>query len=189
VIDTTIMVGDGLALRRSPNRSMVDAPPFPELPMRYILIAVAAVAVASCSSADKSSDAQKASVTPAGAAAAPAGLKLADVAGNWTMKTMTEKGDSTLLTFTMTATSDTTGWSITFAGRQPIPGKVLSVAGDSVILHSGPYESALRKGVQVTSHTILHFQGGKFVGTTTGHYSVKTADSVRTFRMEGTRAQ
>jgi hypothetical protein len=105
------------------------------------------------------------------------------------MKTMTEKGDSTLLTFTMTATSDTAGWSITFAGRAPIPGRVLSVAGDSLVLHAGPYESALRKGVQVVSHTILHFQDGKLVGTTTGHYSVKTADSVRTFRMEGTRGQ
>jgi hypothetical protein len=157
--------------------------------MRYIALAVVAAAVLGCSTSEnKSADSQKASVTPAGAAAPSAGLKIADLAGTWNAKTMTEKGDSTLLTYTMTATADTAGWSITFPGRAPIPGHVWSVAGDSVVLHSGPYESALRKGVQVTSHAVLHFTGGKFVGTSTGHYSVKTADSVRTFRIEGTRA-
>src|SRR5262249_43353455 len=160
--------------------------------MRYFPVAVAAAVVAAvvvaCSSTDKSSDAQKASVTPAGAPAASAGVKLADLAGTWNVKTMTEKGDSTLLTSTITATADTAAWSITFPGRTPIPGHLWSVAGDSIVLHAGPYESALRKGVQVTSHAVLHFSDGKLVGTTTGHYAVKTADSVRVFRMEATRA-
>jgi hypothetical protein len=156
--------------------------------MRYLHIAVVAAVVVACSNSEsKSADTQK-TVTPAGAPAASAGLKLADVAGTWTAKTMTEKGDSTLLTYTMTATADTTGWSITFPGRAPIPGHVWAVAGDSIVLHAGPYESALRKGVQVTSHAVMHFKDGKLVGTSTGHYAVKTADSVRTFRLEATRA-
>src|SRR5215472_11990455 len=156
--------------------------------MRYLPIAVVAAVVVACSSTDKSSDAQKASVTPAGAPAASAGVKLADLAGTWTAKAMTEKGDSTLVTYTLTATADTTGWFITFPERAPIPGHVWSVAGDSIVLHVGPYESALRKGVQVTSHAVMHFKDGKLVGTSTGHYAVKTADSVRTFRLEATRA-
>jgi hypothetical protein len=157
--------------------------------VRHITIAVVAVLAVGCSSSEnKAADSQKASVTPAGAQAASAGVKLGDLAGTWNVRTMTEKGDSTLLTYTMTATADTAGWSITFAGRPPVPAHVWAVGGDSVVLHAGPYESALRKGVQVTTHSVAHFTGGKFVGTATGHYSVKTADSVRTFRMEGTRA-
>lgn len=157
--------------------------------MRYISIAVVTAVVVGCSRAEnKASDSQRAAVTPAGAPAASAGIKLADVAGTWTVKTMTEKGDSTLLTYTMTATADTTGWSITFPGRAPIPSHVSPIVGDSIMVHVGPYESALRKGVQVTTDGVLHFTGGKVVGTSTGHYKVKTADSVKTFRLEGTRA-
>src|SRR5215467_3408984 len=123
--------------------------------MRYLSFAVVAAVVVACSNTDKSSDAQKASVTPAGAPAASADIKLADLAGTWTVKTMTERGDSTLLTYTMTATADTTGWFITFPGRAPIASHVSPIAGDSVVVHVGPYESALRKGVQVTTNGVL----------------------------------
>jgi hypothetical protein len=59
--------------------------------------------------------------------------------------------------------------------------------GDSVILDAGPYPSALRKNVQVTIHGASRLQDGKFVGMVTAHYSVKTADSVRVIKTEGTR--
>ena len=157
--------------------------------MRSIIIAVVAAVVVGCSSAEnKTPDSQKAAVTPAGAPAASPGIKLADLAGTWNMKTMSEKGDSTLVSYTMTATADTTGWSITFPGRAPIPSHIVSVGGDSIVVHVGPYESVLRKGVQVTTDGVMHFTGGKVVGTTTGHYRVKTPDSVTTRRLEGTKA-
>ena len=52
---------------------------------------------------------------------------------------------------------------------------------------AGPYESVLRKGVKVTTHSVFRLQDGKLVGTTVAHYAIKGADSVRNLRSEGTR--
>ena len=110
--------------------------------MRYVaMMLVAAGVVVGCSKADNSAaDSQNAAVTPAGAAAAPAGIKLADVAGNWNVKGTNEKGDSTLVTYTMTATADTTGWTINLPNRPPVPGHILAVGGDS----TGEYRTLRR---------------------------------------------
>jgi hypothetical protein len=42
--------------------------------------------------------------------------------------------------------------------------------------------------VQVSTDGALRLRDGKLVGMTTAHYSVKTADSVRKIKTEGTRA-
>ena len=100
---------------------------------------------------------------------------------------MNQAGDTTLLTYELTAMADTAGWTIKFADRKnTIPAHVMA-DGDSVIMDAGPYPSALRKGVQVTIHGASRLVDGKLVGMTTAHYSVKTADSVRVLKMEGTR--
>ena len=100
---------------------------------------------------------------------------------------MNEAGDSTLLTYEMTATADTSGWSFKFPDRKAaVPVHVMADA-DSIILKAGPYPSALRKGVTVTVDGSSHLKDGKLVGTSTAHYSVKTADSVRKIKTEGTR--
>jgi len=52
---------------------------------------------------------------------------------------------------------------------------------------SGPYESMLRKGVQVSTNGAFHLVGGKMVGINTAHYAVKTADSVLVLRSNGTK--
>jgi hypothetical protein len=118
----------------------------------------------------------------------PRPISLADVAGKWTVRAMTEKKDSTLVTYQLTATADTTGWAITFPNRKPMPVHVKTV-GANVITDAGPYESVLRRGVQVTTHGVFHLENGKLVGTTIAHYTVTTADSVRRVPTEGTRAQ
>ena len=118
-------------------------------------------------------------------APAPAPISLADVAGQWTMKTMAENYDSALVTFEVVA--DSTGWTYNFPKRKPVKGTA-SASGDSIIVDAGPYESVLRKGVQVTTHSVLRLQDGKLVGTTIAHYN-KGPDSVRTLRSEGTKAQ
>ena len=151
-----------------------------------ILCCCAAVLVGCAKSEDQ------AAVDTAAATAAPppppAGIALADVAGKWNVKGMNEAGDSTLVTYEMTATADTTGWVINFPNRKPVPVRVVSVAGDSIVTEAGPYESVLRKGVQVTTHGVFRLQDGKLVGNTIARYNVKTADSVRIVRTEGTRA-
>jgi hypothetical protein len=154
--------------------------------MRWIALPLCAVAMWGCSKSEKSAATQE--ETAAGTAAlAPAKLQLADVAGKWNVKAMNEAGDSTLLTYELTATADTSGWSIKFPDR-PNPVAVHVMAdGDSVIISAGPYPSALRKGVQVTINGSSRMQDGKLVGMTTAHYSVKSADSVRKIRTEGTR--
>ena len=66
--------------------------------------------------------------------------------------------------------------------------RVVAVAGDSIVTEAGPFESVLRKGVKVSTNSVLRLQNGKLVGTTIAHYATSGADSVRNLRIEGTRA-
>lgn len=159
---------------------------------RFALVCCAVVAVAACSkgsdaAADTAAKADSAVATMA-PPPAPAGLALADIAGMWDARSVPETGDSTPTIYTLKTTADTTGWEITFAGRtKAVPMRVVGVAGDSVMVQAGPYESARRKGVQVTTDGVMRLQGGKLVGHTTAHYAVKTADSVLVLRTEATK--
>ena len=125
---------------------------------------------------------------PAPAAAAPASISLADVAGKWTMRTMPEDADTTLITWELVAKSDSSGWISNFSKRKPVPVRVVA-SGDSLMTESGPYESLLRKGVQVTTNSVLRLQDGKLVGTTLAHYKTTGPDTLRRLRVEGTRKQ
>jgi hypothetical protein len=120
--------------------------------------------------------------------AAPAPIALADVAGKWSMRTMTESGDSTLVTYELVATGDTSGWSLNFPKRKPVPIRVVAVAGDSIVTEAGPFESVLRKGIKVTTNSVFRLQNDKLAGTTIAHYATRGADTVRNLRVEGTRA-
>jgi len=98
-------------------------------------------------------------------------------------------GDTTPTTYVLTATSNTSGWTLTFPGRaQSVPVKV-TVDGDSIMLSAGPYSSVRRKGVQVTTFGVTRLQSGQLNGTTTAHYKVKSADSVLVLTTTGQRAQ
>ena len=158
--------------------------------MRRMVLICAALGSAACMGGEKAntdSAAAPAAATPAPAPSPPA-ITLGDVAGKWDVKVMPETGDSTLLTYELTATADTTGWGIKFPDRaKPVPVHVTRVEADSIVVDVGPYPSALRKGTSVTTHGVYRLKDGKLVGQSVAHYSVKTADSVRTVRMEGTR--
>ncbi len=162
--------------------------------MRHVVsCCCAAVVLVGCAKSEQ----QQAKDTTAEAAPAstaaptpppPAAISLADVAGKWSMTTMTEKGDSTLVKYELVATGDTTGWTFNFPKRKPVPAHV-AVGRDSIVIDAGPYESVLRKGVQVTIHSVARLQGGKLVGTTVARYATHGPDSLRNLRFEGTRAQ
>ena len=125
----------------------------------------------------------------AAAPAAPAPIALADVAGKWSVRLMPESGDSALLSYEMVATADTSGWAFNFPKRKTVPLRVVAVDGDSIVTEAGPFESNLRKGVQVTmSRTVSRLQDGKLVGATTAHYATSGPDTVAHFRFEATRA-
>ena len=128
------------------------------------------------------------SVAPA-APAAPAAVNLADVAGKWNMRAVPTSGtDTSATTYVLTATSKTSGWTITFPGRKAMPVKV-AAEGDSITIAASNYPSARRKGVTVSTNGVVRLQNGSLTGTTTAHYKVKTADSVLTLTVTGTRAQ
>ena len=148
------------------------------------LVACAAVLVACAGSEEAKPDSTAAAAAPAPAAAT---LSLADLAGKWTQQVRAENSDSVLVTSEVNATSDPSGWTITLPGRPAVPVRV-TVDGDSIMTASGPYESVLRKGVQVTTSGVLRMQNGKLVGMTTARYSGATgADSVVRLRTEMTR--
>ena len=155
--------------------------------MRRIALCCCAVALVGCSK-PKEEPAVDATAAAPPAPAAPAPIALADFAGKWSVRSMSESGDSTLVTYELVASGDTSGWSLTFPKRKPVPMRVVAVAGDSIVTEAGPFESVLRKGIKVTTHSVLRLQDGKLVGTTLAHYQTTGPDSVRNLRLEGTRA-
>ncbi len=113
-------------------------------------------------------------------------ISLADVAGKWTVRATNEAGDS-LVSYQVVATDNISGWTMHLPNRPPIPMRV-TYGGDSIIAQAGPYESVLRKGVQVIVHSVSRLQDDKLVGTFVAGYSTTGPDSVLRGRLEGTRA-
>jgi hypothetical protein len=158
-------------------------------PFRVTMACSIVVLVAACSRGDQAAadSAAGASAAAAPAAAAPAAFSLADAAGQWQVRAVPESGtDTTTTNYVLTATSDTTGWLITFPSGLKVPLQVM-VSGDSVITKSGHFASQRRKNVQVMTESSMRLQGGRMVGTTIAHYMNAGADSVLRLRTEGTK--
>lgn len=154
--------------------------------MRIFGVALAVLTLAACSKKDET-PAVDTTAAVAPAPAAPAALTLADVEGNWDVNVKND-ADSTLTSYVFAAGADTSKWTMTFKGRKDaIPVRIVAMAGDSISTQVGPYSSAVRKNVQVTTDATYRVSGGNLTGTAVGHYSVKTADSVMTFKLDGTK--
>lgn len=117
----------------------------------------------------------------------PPALAASDVAGKWNMTAVPESGDKTPTTFVLTATADNTGWTLIYPNRPPVKTRI-TIAGDSIVSESEPYQSVRRKGVQVRTSTVLRLAGDTLVGTTVARYTTKGADSVLNLRVSGKRA-
>jgi hypothetical protein len=143
---------------------------------------MSAVALVGCAGGEEEMPAD----TPATAMAAP--LSFADVAGTWSVQTMSESSDSVLITFTLNATADGSGWTMSFPDRpDPVP-LTVAVDGDSLIMDAGPYRSALRaESTMVTLRSISRIENGIMMGTFTAHYDTQSPDSVLRGRTHGTR--
>jgi hypothetical protein len=114
-------------------------------------------------------------------------IALADVAGTWDMQALPETGDSALVTYTIVATDNMEGWTMTFPDREPIPITVTSVDGDSIMSEVGPFPSALRDNVMVTTYSVMRLVDGNLTGTFVARYDTMEADSVLYGRHMGTR--
>lgn len=151
--------------------------------MRPLSLLCATLMLAACGGSEN----REAAGAPDSASAVP-GLTAADLAGTWNMKATTITGDSTLVEYTMTATADPSGWTVTFPDRDPMPVKVESLSQDSIVTVIGPYESVLRQGVMVTTRSVSMLMGNQLAGTFTAHYQNAGADSLLQGRSSGTRA-
>jgi hypothetical protein len=123
--------------------------------------------------------------TPAPQSAAA--ISLPDVAGKWKLRTMDGAGGN-VVESQLTATADSSGWMLTRPNGKVVPVRVVAVGGDSIVTEAGPYESALRKGIQVRSRMVFRLQGGKLVGTNEARYALSGGDSVAQRPAEATRA-
>ena len=88
----------------------------------------------------------------------------------------------------LTATADTSGWTLTRPNGRTVPVRVVAVGGDSIVTEAGPYESALRSGIQVHSRMVLRLQADRLVGTTAARYVLSGGDSLAHRPTEGRRA-
>ena len=152
--------------------------------MRAVSLISCVVLLVGCGGSEEAPATDSAAGTVAPAPAPT--ISLADLAGKWKQEVRGENSDSVIVTAEVNATADPAGWTITLPGRPAMPVRV-TVSGDSIITASGPYESVLRKGVQVSTEGVLRNQGGKLVGMTTAHYKTTGADSVVRLRTEMTR--
>jgi hypothetical protein len=155
---------------------------------RFACVCCAVLVLANCAGSDEQPEvaADSLPLTPAPAATA---ISLADVAGKWNIEVMPENSDSVVLRYVLNASADTAAWSSQFPDRpDPVKVHVVAVAGDSIVTHAGPYPSALRKGVTVTTDGVFRLEGGTMVGRNVAHYS-GGPDTVLVLRSRGTRAQ
>lgn len=105
------------------------------------------------------------------AAATPAPLTAADIAGTWDARSMPMDRDTTLVTFTMTNTATGEGSTITFPGGQPIPVRMVSMAGDSAVSEAGPFKSVMRAGQDVSTRSVFRLVNGQIQGVTRSTYA------------------
>ena len=163
--------------------------------IRVTLACSISLLAAACGKSDKAATdsaaaaADTATAMAAPAPAAPAALNLADLAGKWNATVRPESGPDTATTLSvLTATSDTTGWSLTFRNGLKVPVHVVA-AGDSLVMTSDEYSSVRQKGVKVMTVSTLRMSNGKLTGPVIAHYKKAGADSLVTLRLDAVRAQ
>jgi hypothetical protein len=153
--------------------------------MRILVLLSCAAVIVGCAKTEQppANDTTGASATPV----ASTRISLADVAGKWKVRT-TDLDGSNAVDGELTVTPDSSDWTLSLPNRKPVPVKILSVSGDSIVTQAGPFESVLRPGVQVTTRTAFRLQDGKLVGPTETRWATSHGDSVVQRRTEGTRA-
>lgn len=156
--------------------------------MRRFALLCSATVLAACAKTETPppADTGVAAAPAAPVAPATAPITLGEVAGKYAVTGKNEAGDTTLVTYELNATPDTAGWTITFPKRKPIPMHVVSVAGDSIVGVAGPYPSAIYKGAQTTTNTVMRLQNGKLVSRTVARYT-GGPDSMRIVIAEGVK--
>lgn len=150
--------------------------------MRSAMLVCFLSVVTACSKADTHGSAG--AETGMGAEGKPA-ISLSTVAGKWSTRAIDENG-ALLGTADLLATDNTSGWTLTFPNRKPIPMRVVSVSGDSITTEMS-YETSDHKGTQIQNRAVNRFHGNTMTGTLEAHVVTAGRDSLIHARLEGTR--
>ena len=156
--------------------------------MRRTALLCCAVLLVSCKKTDTAADSTTVADTPVAATpSSPAPISLDQVAGKWNVRlTSAETGDSTLLTYVLDAKADTAGWTVQFPTGAPVKVHVISMAGDSLVTESDPFDSRFMKGVKVRSTVAWRLSGGNLEGAVVSLYETKPP-TTRNQSAHGTR--
>jgi hypothetical protein len=86
--------------------------------------------------------------------------------GTWKGKSMVGPKDSVVFEYLLTIDADAMSATIMFNNHDPIPARIIAVAGDSIVTEAGPYAGILRPGQMVKSlRTVAHYKGNDMWGT------------------------
>ncbi|NNF56919.1 MAG: hypothetical protein HKN04_01635 [Rhodothermaceae bacterium] len=108
-------------------------------------------------------------------------------AGDWTVQAMPLDSDSALVELGMTTADNTDGWSMQFDHLdEPVPASSVVIAGDSATVTVGPYSSALRDEVMVTTTSVIYVNGDDLMGRFSATYD-DAESTVLEGRLRGTR--
>jgi hypothetical protein len=110
----------------------------------------------------------------------------ADFAGTWDALSTLE-GTPDPVPSRLASTPQGGGWTMTLEGRDPVPMRV-SLAGDSLVLISDPYESILRDNVQVQVRTASVLTAGGMEGKLIATYDSPDGQQVVMGTIRATRA-
>jgi hypothetical protein len=108
--------------------------------------------------------AQNKGVKQAGAPKPTAAITWADITGTWEGKTMKGKSDSVITNVDVIYGADKT-ITFKFPNRKPVAAKLISMAGDSVIVETEKYESITRPGHKTSVRLVSHVANHKMTGT------------------------
>jgi len=153
------------------------------------LVSIAALIAAGCGKSEQAADTTKSAAGTTATPTTATTANLADYAGKWNIvATPVDGKDTTSTKYTLTATSDTSGWVIEFQSGLKVPFQV-SVSGDSLVGKTGQFQSQRRKDVKVWTEGGLRMQAGTITGMSTAHYLGAGADSILHLKITGTKAQ
>ena len=156
--------------------------------MRTTALLWCSILLVGCSKADTAADTAAATDTATPAASVEAApMSLDQVAGKWNVRILSaETGDSTLTSYVLDAKADTAGWTFQFPTGAPLPMRIVSMAGDSLVTEAGPFDSRLQKDVKVNSTVTWRVRDGKLTGAVVSRYDTNPP-TTRNLIAEGTR--
>lgn len=123
--------------------------------------------------------------TTAAAPPAPT-VSLGHLAGVWNVTVKPADKDTVVATYILNNT-DTTDWTFMFPKGKPIHEKITGYRGDTIVMETDWFDSAVRPGLKVRTNSLVWEQDNKLMGKVTAHYQNAGADSVRQLVSEGIR--